>query len=123
MKKIDKFSNDDDAYKFSFILRTRNPFENILLEKLNDLIKSGCTQKDAIMTLMCTNVINNVMLDTPALKNVQSSKEAVIKKEFNKEISLNQQAKQINNETTKELSNNTQKKLQDILEGVRKYKE
>ena len=44
MKKIDKFSNDDDAYKFSFILRTTNPFEKMILDQLKDLIKDGCTQ-------------------------------------------------------------------------------
>lgn len=128
MKKIDKLNHD--IYRFSFVLRTRNPFENALLEKLNGLIKSGCTQKDAIMTLMCTNVLNNVTLDAPALKSVQSSKKEILKKEsINKEISPNQQPKtgyeqkQVNNETIKNSSDDMQKKLQVILEGVNKYKE
>lgn len=81
------------------------------------------TQKNAIMTLMCTNILNNVMLDAFALKSVQSPEEDVLKKEsINKEISRNQQLKQINNEITKKLSDNMQKKLQYILKKVNKYK-
>ncbi len=130
MKKIDKFSNDDDAYKFSFILRTTNPFEKMILDQLKDLIKDGCTQKEAIMKLMCANVINHTVLAAPELKSVQASKAEVIKKELiNREISLNQPTKagyeqnQANNETTKKSSDDTQKKLQAILEGVNKYRE
>lgn len=125
MKKIDKFSNDEDSYKFSFILRTTNPFEKMILEQLKDLIKDGYTQKEAIMNLMCANVINHTALATPALKSVQASKAEVIKKEsINKEINPNQHPKagdeqnQVNNETTKKLSDD--EKLQAIFKRMYK---
>ncbi len=128
MKKIDKFSNDDDAYKFSFILRTTNPFEKMILDQLKDLIKDGCTQKEAIMKLMCANVINHTVLAAPELKSVQASKAEVIKKEsINREISPNQHSKAkyeqkpVNKETIKNSSDDKQKKLQAMLEEMRKY--
>lgn len=73
MKKIDKFSKDNDVYTFSFILRKKNPLERVILEQLNSLIKDGYTQKDAIMTLMSVNMINNdsAILNASS-KNVQS---------------------------------------------------
>jgi len=121
MKKIDKFSNDDDAYKFSFILRTTNPFEKMILDQLKDLIKDGCTQKEAIMKLMCANVINHTVLAAPELKSVQASKAEVIKKEsINREISPNQHSKAkyeqkpVNKETIKNSSDDKQKKLQEF---------
>ena len=48
-----------------FILRTTNPFEKMILDQLKDLIKDGCTQKEAIMKLMCANVINHAVLAAP----------------------------------------------------------
>ena len=128
MKKIDKFSNDEDSYKFSFILRTTNPFEKMILDQLKDLIKDGCTQKEAIMKLMCANVINHTVLAAPELKSVQASKAEVIKKEsINREISPNQHSKAkyeqkpVNKETIKNSSDDKQKKLQAMLEEMRKY--
>jgi len=74
MKKRDKFSDNNSVYAFSFILRKTNPLEKVILDKLSALIESGCTQKDAIMTLMSMSIIDSSLLDAVLLEDVQSKK-------------------------------------------------
>jgi len=74
MKKRDKFSDNNSMYAFSFILRRTNPLEKVILDKLSALIESGCTQKDAIMTLMSMSIINSSLLDAALLEDVESKK-------------------------------------------------
>lgn len=135
MKKIDKFNNHTTTYTFSFMLRTQNPFEKMILDRLNHLIDSGCTQKDAIITLMAKSVIDNVNSDASVCKSVQSNMD--INKtdrkiqDTNKEIKYNQQSqlhqKNPVNEPEKKLNNTdkyntpeTESKLQGLLQGMYK---
>lgn len=151
MNKINK-SDSNGVYNFSFSLKTTNPFEKAVLDRLNELIENGCSKKEAIMTLMAKSVMDNFNLDAPACESVQFRKEQVIKDKaiadeniimaekvevtegnqiefIDEEISQYQQLKivenepkQVNDEITKKFDDK-QKKLQAILEGVYKYRE
>lgn len=152
MSKINK-SGSNSVYNFSFSLKVTNPFEKAMLDKLNELIENGCSKKEAIMTLMAKNVMDNFNLDASISESVHFQKEQVVKDKIimgrniempeeveviednqiefiNKKMNQNQQVKiveseqkQANNETTKKLSDDKKKKLQAILEGVYKYRE
>ncbi len=78
MNKINK-SDSNGVYNFSFSLKTTNPFEKAVLDRLNELIENGCSKKEAIMTLMAKSVMDNFNLDAPACETVQFREEQVIK--------------------------------------------
>lgn len=78
MNKINKLDGNG-VYNFSFSLKVTNPFEKAMLDRLNELIESGCSKKEAIMTLMAKSVIDNFNLDAPIPESVQFQKEQIIK--------------------------------------------
>ncbi len=78
MSKINK-SDSNGVYTFSFSLKITNPFEKAVLDRLNELIRSGCSKKEAIMTLMAKSVIDNFNLDAPIPESVQFQEGQVLK--------------------------------------------
>lgn len=78
MSKINK-SDSNGVYTFSFSLKVTNPFEKAVLDRLNELIRNGCSKKEAIMTLMAKSVIDNFNLDAPISESVQFQKGKVLK--------------------------------------------
>lgn len=78
MSKINK-SDSNGVYTFSFSLKVTNPFEKAVLDRLNELIRNGCSKKEAIMTLMAKSVIDNFNLDAPISESVQFQEGQVLK--------------------------------------------
>ena len=78
MNKINK-SDSNGVYNFSFSLKTTNPFERAVVDRLKELIENGCSKKEAIMTLMAKSVMDNFNLDAPACESVQFREEQAIK--------------------------------------------
>ncbi len=77
MNKINK-SDSNGVYNFSFSLKTTNPFERAVVDRLKELIENGCSKKEAIMTLMAKSVMDNFNLDAPACESVQFREEQAI---------------------------------------------
>ena len=78
MNKINK-SDSNGVYNFSFSLKTTNPFERAVVDRLKELIENGCSKKEAIMTLMAKSVIDNFNLDAPISESVQFQEGQVLK--------------------------------------------